>query len=79
MDYRWYFPELPVGRPERNPQEVEFFTQLENTTEAIIREFIQNSLDARKGHKAKIIIKIIFKKYEEIRDFIPNELYRHAY
>lgn len=42
----WYFKAIEPGTPERNPREAEFF-RLTSPAEAVVREFIQNSLDAR--------------------------------
>jgi hypothetical protein len=42
----WYFKSLEPGTPERNPRETEFF-KLTTPAESLVREFIQNSLDAK--------------------------------
>ncbi len=42
----WMFKTLTMGDPERDPHEVEFFN-LTGISEVIVREFIQNSLDAK--------------------------------
>lgn len=42
----WRFRELEPGMPERDPHEAEFF-RLTEPSEAVIREVIQNSLDAK--------------------------------
>lgn len=55
----WRFKKLSTGDPERDPHEVEFFT-LTGISEAIVREFIQNSLDAKCEPVA--IIRITFEK-----------------
>lgn len=55
----WRFKTLSVGDPERDPHEVEFFN-LTGISEAIIREFIQNSLDAKCDSCS--IIRITFEK-----------------
>lgn len=44
----WRFREIAEGEPERNPHEGEFFTAEEqDLSDALVREVIQNSLDAR--------------------------------
>jgi hypothetical protein len=42
----WKFRELQPTEPERDPHEAEFF-RLSHASEAVVREFIQNSLDAK--------------------------------
>lgn len=46
METKWHFRELDQWEPERDPREAEFF-HITNLSEAIVREFIQNSLDAK--------------------------------
>jgi len=51
----WKFKRVEPGEPERDPHEPEFF-RLKNPAEALVREVIQNSLDAKMtirkaGHK----------------------------
>jgi hypothetical protein len=47
----WRFRDHPPGEPVRNPIQGEFFSTeaIANTAEALVREGIQNSLDARLG------------------------------
>lgn len=52
----WEFKKLQRGDQERNPHESEFF-RVKDPSEVIVREFIQNSLDARKTNKS---IKVTF-------------------
>jgi hypothetical protein len=51
----WRFRELERGVPERDPHEAEFF-RLTEPSEAVVREIIQNSLDAKiaGGNKVKV-------------------------
>lgn len=42
----WHFERINPGTPERNPRETEFF-RLTSPAESVVREFIQNSLDAK--------------------------------
>lgn len=55
----WRFKTLSVGDPERDPHEVEFFN-LTGISEVFVREFIQNSLDAKCDYCS--IIRITFEK-----------------
>jgi len=59
----WNFRELEPGWPDRTPHESEFF-RLTEPAEAVVREFIQNSLDARisNGPENKVRIRINFNK-----------------
>ncbi len=43
---KWRFKALSIGDPERDPHEAEFFN-LAGISEVIVREFIQNTLDAK--------------------------------
>jgi len=73
----WFFKEIEKGIPERNPKETEFF-RITSLGEAIVREFIQNSLDARRNQepvKIKIFINSI--RRENINNFIDNKLKDH--
>lgn len=54
----WRFAELQKGMPEKHSQEAEFF-RLENPSEALVREVIQNSLDAKLDSEEKV--KVSFK------------------
>jgi hypothetical protein len=45
----WKFKQLVSGEPERDPRESEFF-HITNLSEAIVREVIQNSLDAKESN-----------------------------
>jgi hypothetical protein len=55
----WKFKPLTIGDPERDPHEVEFFN-LTGIAEAVVREFIQNTLDAKCDGSS--IIRISFDK-----------------
>lgn len=72
----WRFKPLSIGDPERDPHEVEFFN-LTGISEVIVREFIQNSLDAKCDPCS--IIRITFEKAsktkaEKFFDSIENHL-----
>jgi hypothetical protein len=54
----WQFKTLSMGDPERDPHEVEFFN-LTGIADAVVREFIQNSLDAKCDGSS--IIRITFE------------------
>ena len=67
----WRFKKLPIGDPERDPHEAEFFN-LTGIAEAVVREFIQNSLDARCDDRS--IIRITFEKVakDKVKRFFGN-------
>jgi len=73
----WHFKEKEKGIPERNPRETEFF-RITRPNEAVVREFIQNSLDARNNQK-QINIKISFNsvRRQNITTFLDNTLKSH--
>jgi len=74
----WNFNELRHGEIERYPHEAEFF-RLEEPAEALVREVIQNSIDAKKNGTAPVRISFyignIAKK--ETRDYLGGNLERH--
>jgi|GEM_PF-2725597 len=48
--FRWNFRELGPGEPERLPRQSEFFVGRDlDVPGSLVREIIQNSLDARRG------------------------------
>ncbi|MBL7086717.1 MAG: hypothetical protein ISS28_06435 [Candidatus Cloacimonetes bacterium] len=55
----WKFKQIEIGDPERDPHEAEFFNRLSDYNEAIVREVIQNSLDAKL--EPNEIVKVVFK------------------
>lgn len=73
----WYFKTIEPGTPERNPRETEFF-RLTNPSEAVIREFIQNSLDAGK-HNENIEVKISLGtvSIRNVTNYLDNTLKKH--
>ena len=73
----WFFKEIERGIPERNPRETEFF-RINAPGEAVVREFIQNSLDARKNQEP-IKVKISFHstRRENVSIFLEDTLISH--
>lgn len=74
----WNFKKIEPGIPERNPRETEFF-RLRSPAEAVVREFIQNSLDA-KGNSQQITAKIAFREIprkEDVTRFLDDTLKDH--
>jgi len=67
----WKFAEIPKGTPEKHSHEEEFF-KLENLSESLVREVIQNSLDARSESEERV--KVSFKLGTVNRDSIENML-----
>lgn len=61
----WIFNELRPGDTERDPREGEFF-RVTNITDVLVREFIQNALDAKLG--GGIPVRITFKLSANIPD-----------
>lgn len=77
VDFRWRFPEMPPSMPNQEPMEREFFVD-EAINTRIVRESIQNSLDAgadrqrrRKG-VAPIPVRVRFS-LSGIRDPLPKK------
>jgi hypothetical protein len=73
----WFFKEIEKGIPERDPRETEFF-RITSPGEAVVREFIQNSLDAR-TNQGMLKVKISFHsiRRERIGTFLDNTLKSH--
>lgn len=59
MPANWLFDQVTPGSVERNPVSEEFFTN-DTRLEAIIRESIQNSLDAHIGNKSPVEVRVYF-------------------
>jgi len=59
MTYQWHFEEKSPSSKERNPIQGEFFATeaIDKPGEALVREGIQNSLDARHGDR-KVMVRI---------------------
>lgn len=74
----WRFRKLLPGTPERDPHEAEFF-RLKYASEAIVREFIQNSLDAKSVNSNKVSVSFTFGEIEknEIKKYISDEFIKH--
>jgi len=73
----WLFKEIEKGTPERNPRETEFF-RLTSPSEAVVREFIQNSLDARLNQEmVEVKISIHTVPKSDIEGFLDNTLKKH--
>lgn len=68
---------MDPGFPERNPRETEFF-RLRTPAEAVVREFVQNSLDARKNEQViKVKISFIHAGREAVSHFLDEILREH--
>lgn len=75
----WYFRPVERGEVKRDPQEAEFFTE-EGEPDALIREVIQNSLDAAADDT--VSIEITFEEVDEedasdVRDIYFQRLEQH--
>lgn len=57
MRVKWSFAEIPDDMEERDPHEDVFFNK-GNKAEALVREFIQNALDAKADGEDKVKIKM---------------------
>jgi hypothetical protein len=59
MTYQWHFGPKPPGQKERNPIQGEFFATeaIDKPGEALVREGIQNSIDASHGDR-KVMVRI---------------------
>jgi hypothetical protein len=73
----WFFKEIEKGIPERDPREIEFF-RITSPGEAVVREFIQNSLDAR-TNQGMLKVKISFHSIcrEDTGTFLDDTLKSH--
>ncbi len=73
MGYCWYFDPKPPSQKERNPIQGEYFAAeaIDKPGEALVREGIQNSLDARRnGEKVIVRIRVSGKRHALSRDAI---------
>jgi hypothetical protein len=74
---RWFFKEIEKGIPERDPRETEFF-RITSPGEAVVREFIQNSLDARTNQEMlKVKISFYSIRREDTGNFLDDTLKSH--
>lgn len=67
----WHFKRIEPGTPERNPRETEFF-RLTSPAEAVVREFIQNSLDARAEDVVLIRFHLGSAKREKVKEYLED-------
>jgi hypothetical protein len=67
----WRFKKIEPGEPERNPRESEFF-RLTEPDEAVIREFVQNSLDARRQEIAVVRVYLGSAEWHEAYPFFET-------
>lgn len=74
----WKFKKLEPGEPERDPHEPEFF-RLKNPAEALVREVIQNSLDAKKSGTQTVSVRFYIGGVEKrnVRNYFSSELEHH--
>jgi hypothetical protein len=73
----WFFKKIEKGIPERDPRETEFF-RVTSPGEVVVREFIQNSLDAR-TNQGMLKVKISFHslRRKDTRAFLDESLKSH--
>ena len=74
MKPSWVFKEVPPGEMERNPVSEEFFTN-GTRLEAVIRESLQNSLDATDGGSEPVRVRIYFSGDED--SLTPEKMQRY--
>lgn len=75
----WHFRPVKRGEVKRDPQEAEFFTE-EGEPDALIREVIQNSLDAAADDTVSIKIafdEVVEEYASDVRDVYFHRLERH--
>lgn len=74
----WKFKRLVPGEPERDPHEPEFF-RLKYPAEALVREVIQNSLDAKKSGVTTVKVRFYIGNVEKgnARTYFSSELEHH--
>ncbi|MBT9147253.1 MAG: hypothetical protein DDT32_01006 [Syntrophomonadaceae bacterium] len=73
MQEMWKFKELETGMPERDPRETEFFRP-PKPSEALVREIIQNSLDAKRNDEPWSQVRFTFGsvKRGEIDEYLDG-------
>jgi hypothetical protein len=73
MQEMWKFKELETGMPERDPRETEFF-RLPGPSEVLVREIIQNSLDAKRNDEPWSQVRFTFGsvKRREIDQYLDG-------
>lgn len=67
----WHFKTIDPGTPERNPRETEFF-RLTSPAEAVVREFIQNSLDAKAESNVLVRFYLGSAKQAMMREYLGD-------
>jgi len=69
----WQFIKLEPGMPERDPHEAEFF-RLTNPAEQVVRETVQNSLDAKIEEVGPIRVNFILGnvRKERVRNYLGD-------
>lgn len=74
----WKFKCVEPGEPERDPHEPEFF-RLPNPAEALVREVIQNSLDAKKSGTQTVSVRFYIGEVEKrnTKNYFSSELEQH--
>ena len=74
----WRFKRLEPGEPERDPHEPEFF-RLKDPAEALVREVIQNSLDAKRSEEKKVFVRFYIGEMEKrnAKNYFSSELEHH--
>ena len=62
----WKFRKLTEGEPERDPHEAEFFNVGDiDKAASLVREVIQNSLDAKLPAQDNVRVRFTFSKHDE--------------
>lgn len=61
-EYEWIFPEQGDDPLEQDPHNNEFFSRDQKKDEAIVREFIQNALDAKRNGEKNVHVRLAFGK-----------------
>lgn len=65
----WHFVELKPGEPERAPKDREFFRDYD-LPEYLVREFVQNALDAQRENVVKVRFRFGLAQDKEIRPYL---------
>ena len=81
MNPKWHFNVQRLCSRARNPENEAFFTAetLDNLSEALVREGIQNSLDAAKRSSdevRQVLVRIQFEPNHHHRSQFPHDLRR---
>ena len=71
----WKFLDIPSGRAERDPHDIEFFNLIDASS-SLVREVVQNSIDATLDTLQPLLVRFTFGEHGEATQYI-NGLIPH--